>query len=113
MRAVTQRMIDALLCGNAKRVSRNTDVTADGEVLLFGNRIAWFDNERIYVSSCASRTTMTKERINELLIAFASAGLGQHRGQWFVEDYDSSFGSWSNRRDFVDGMSFAIVDTTE
>ena len=64
MRKVTEQACEAFEAGR-KFFQNNTMVTGDA-MFLFGNRIAFRENGRLYVSMCGYNTNTTRERLNGL-----------------------------------------------
>ena len=64
MRTITELMSRAFFNGETKQMS-NTQVQ-NYEMYLFGNRIAWIYDGKLYFTLCGWNTQTTRERLNGL-----------------------------------------------
>jgi hypothetical protein len=64
MRQITELMAYCFY-NNVNKSLSNTTVK-DGAMYLFGNKIAWHENGKIYFSMCGYDTPTTRERLNGL-----------------------------------------------
>lgn len=64
MRTITELMARAFFNGETKKMS-NTQVQ-NYEMYLFGNRIAWIYDGKLYFTLCGWNTPTTKERLRGL-----------------------------------------------
>ena len=64
MRQVTRIMSDAFWNGERKSMSNTT--VQNKEMYLFGNRIAWVYDGKLYFTMCGWNTPTTRERLNGL-----------------------------------------------
>jgi hypothetical protein len=64
MRVITQKAIDAFRSGDSFK-SGNTEVNKFG-YFLHGNKIAYKDENALYISLCGWNTNTTRERLNGL-----------------------------------------------
>lgn len=80
MRKISIKARDAFMSGQTFK-SSNTEVTRNREMLLHGNKIAWFDNNNnLWLSACGWRTATTKERLNSL----PNVSIVQKKGDWYL-----------------------------
>jgi len=62
MRKVTQNTTNAF---NNKKAAKESNTVSTGEALyLHGNKIAWWEGEDLYISSCGWVSNVTRERLN-------------------------------------------------
>tara|TARA_R110000787_G_C13251531_1_gene429487 strand:+ start:335 stop:673 length:339 start_codon:yes stop_codon:yes gene_type:complete len=65
MRKVTQQITEAFL--NGRKLTVGNSMTDGNAIFLHGNKIAWRDNARLYISMCGWGTPTTRERLNGVL----------------------------------------------
>ena len=63
-RQITKIMAHAFWNGESKKLS-NTEVK-NHEMYLFGNKIAWLENDKLYFTLCGWNTLTTRERLSGL-----------------------------------------------
>jgi len=81
MRKITEKTVKAFLAGNNCTVG---NTSTDGESLwLHGNKIAWKENGKIYISSCGWETPTTKDRLNGLLDILGKDRIYQVNFTWY------------------------------
>jgi len=94
MRQVSKLIADAFMQGNAKS-SGNTKT--DGRMItLFGNRIAEWREDGLYISNCGWRSRTTKDRLN----ALPCVNIYQSGGKWYLNSSDEEWdGNWTKVSD--------------
>lgn len=80
MRKVTEKIAEAFK--NGRKLSISNTSTDGQSVFLHGHRIAWRDNNKLYISMCGWPTVTTRERINGVLDVYESCiRLCQRKGE--------------------------------
>lgn len=91
MQKITKLMRDAFM-SNTNFKSDNTEVRVTEQctsIYLFGNRIAYKNNEdNMYITTCGWPTRTTKDRLN----ALPNVHITQLKGMWYLngEKWDGS-----------------------
>ena len=93
MRKVTNEMIVAF-SNNKNYKNKNTTVSVGEEetaILLHGHMIAYRDHKtgKVYISNCGYETTVTKERLNAVILS----EIGTAKGKIFQKQRDWYWGT--------------------
>lgn len=88
MRKVTELSALAFLGGETKKVN-NTEVKNDA-MFLFGNKIAEYRADGLYITAAGWKTATTKERLNSL----PNVSIYQSKGIWYLNGIEWS-GEWT------------------
>lgn len=64
MRKITRMMVNAFYKGENLSLSNTT--VKNYKMFLFGNKIAWLENNTLYFTLCGWNTPTTRERLNGL-----------------------------------------------
>jgi hypothetical protein len=81
MRQTSFQIADAFLHGRAKKVG-NT-VTDGKAVYLFGNKIAEWREDGLWITNCGWQTPTTKDRLNAIG-RYVNFGVHQRKKQWYL-----------------------------
>lgn len=89
MRKVSKEIAQAFMCGVRKSVG---NTKTDGRmILLFGNRIAEWREDGVYITNCGWRSVTTKDRLN----ALPNVNIYQSGGKWYLNGSDETWdGNW-------------------
>ena len=102
MRQITQKIVWAF---ERRQILRIDNSRTDGQSLwLFGNKIAEWRNNRLWVSNGGWSSTTTKERLNGI----TGVHVQQRRGTWFLNGNEWN-GSWvdvSNWNEFGNTIQY-------
>jgi hypothetical protein len=102
MRQVTQKIVSAFLRTEYRRVG---NTWTDGRsIWLFGNKIAEFRNDGLWITNAGWPSPTTKERLNGI----PDVSIVQRRGTWFLNGREwnggwVNLGSWNDGIEYVDG----------
>jgi hypothetical protein len=90
MRKESKEIVSAFLERKARRGKRTT--TDGEEILLFGNRIAWWAGNQIAVTLAGHGTVTTRDRLNTLFrVAGIDAGVFQRDHSQYIAIGDETF----------------------
>jgi hypothetical protein len=89
MRKVSKEIAQAFMRGERKSIG---NTKTDGRImLLYGNRIAEWREDGVYITNCGWRTMTTKDRLN----ALPEVNIYQSGGNWYLNGSDEPWdGNW-------------------
>lgn len=85
MNQTTLKVVDAFLVGKPIKVG-NTQSTGRA-MYLFGNKIAEWREDGLWITNCGWATRTTKERLNGLGM-YTDFSIAQHKGNWYLCGYE-------------------------
>lgn len=81
MKQVTSKVVNAFLVGKPTKVD-NTQSTGRA-MYLFGNKIAEWREDGLWITNCGWQTNTTKERLNGLGM-YLNFWIAQRKGNWYI-----------------------------
>lgn len=78
MKKITKEVVGAFL--ERRRCSKSNTSTDGDSLYLFGNRIAWWDLNGIWIDTCGWGSNTTKERLN----AIPGVKIVQRNYAWYL-----------------------------
>lgn len=78
MKKITKEVVGAFL--ERRRCSKSNTSTDGDSLYLFGNRIAWWDLNGIWIDTCSWWSNTTKERLN----AIPGVKIVQRNYAWYL-----------------------------
>lgn len=85
MNQTTLKVVNAFLVGKPIKVG-NTQSTGRA-MYLFGNKIAEWREDGLWITNCGWATRTTKERLNGLGM-YTDFSIAQHKGNWYLCGYE-------------------------
>lgn len=91
MRQTSYQITDAFLNGRSKKVGANS-VTDGKSMYLFGNKIAEWREDGLWITNCGWQTPTTKDRLNSIG-AYLNFGIYQRNHKWYLNGVEWD-GTW-------------------
>jgi len=70
---------------NKKPFNKQNMSVNDGVMRLYGNAIAWSENDKLILSDCGWQTVTTKDRLNAVLTLLNKGHIFQKDFEWFYK----------------------------
>lgn len=99
MNKITEESIRAFL--NHERYVKSNMRVNSKSMYLFDNKIAWWDGNELWISTCGWKSKTTKERLN----ALPNVSIKQRNGIWYLNGIE-----WDGSPICVNGMNDLRID---